>query len=176
VLAAIFDPLRPPFVAVGLEVGEATLRRSALDPLRLALTALVLDREPAFGTALDALAVTATTLGAHHLALASACALDLALTAATTFHTLGAELTTATAALCLCLTVTAAALRLGLSATATLHLSLTVSAVAPVGLCCCRRGNRKGRDTGRENEVPHLESPNRFAVTTTRDTRRSTLR
>jgi hypothetical protein len=95
-------------------------------------------------------------------------------TSATAFHALGAGF--AATATALGLTATAAALRLGLSATAPLCLGLMVSAAAPIGLRGCWRGNRKGRDTGRENEVPHLESPNRFAVTTTRDTRRSTLR
>jgi hypothetical protein len=126
-------------------------------------------------------------LGAHHLALASASALDLTFaamalslgspalaTSATAFHALG--VTATAAALGLDLTSTAATLRLGLSATTTFCLGLTVSAVAPIGLRGCWRGNREGRDTGRENEVPHLESPDRFAVTTTRDTRRSTLR
>jgi hypothetical protein len=122
------------------------------------------------------LAVAAAALGAHHLALASASALHLPVTPATTLHALGAEFTAATAALDLGLTAATAALRLGLSAATAFGLGLTVSAAVPVGLRGCRRSNRKGRDTGRENEVPHLESPNRFAVTTTRNTRRSTLR
>jgi hypothetical protein len=178
VLAAVLDPLGRALITVGLKVGEAALRSTALAALCLALTPFVLSCETALGIALNALVVAAVALGAHCLAFTSASTLDLAFTAMA-LHLSRAAFTTTSAttlhALALSLMAAAATLRLRLSATTAFRLGLTVSAAAPVGLRGCRGGNRKGRDTGRENEVPHLESPIRFAVTTTRGTRRSTF-
>jgi hypothetical protein len=132
-------------VTVGLEVGEAALAATpSVDTLRLTF---------------------ATTATLHALSL----------TTATTFHLGSSAFTTATAtfdALRLLAATTASALGL-LAAAATLGflpaasaaLGLGVTAMAAalssalVGLRRDRRGNRKCRNTGRENELPHLESP-----------------
>jgi hypothetical protein len=106
------------------------------------------------------------------LTLATTAALHaLSLTAATTFH-LGRSAFTAAAATfdALRLLAATAASALGFLAAAALGflptgLSLGVTAMAAalssalVGLCRYRRGNRKCRNAGCENELPHLESP-----------------
>ena len=184
--AAVLDPLHLPLIALGPHVREATLRVAALNALRLTLVALVLSGGAALNVApLRALAIIAMTLGTHGLAFGGANALDLTLaptalspgkTALAATATLDALRLTASAALGPDLTASAATLRLDLPATGALDLSLTFSAAVPVGLGCCRRGDRKCRDTGREDEVPHLESPIRSRVTTTLGERRSTFR
>jgi hypothetical protein len=140
---------------------------------------------------LEALTIAAATFGAHGLAFVTASLLNLTLPAtalclghaaftatatATTLDALRVNLTAAAAALRLGLTTSTTALGLGFSATAALCLSLTVSAAAFVGFGGGRRGNRKSCDTRREDEVPHLESPIRFLVTTTLSRHRSTFR
>jgi hypothetical protein len=117
-------------VVSGLEVGEVAFAATApVDALCLALLAVTLD--------------------ALRLALAAAATLDpLSLAAAMTLGALRLLAAAASAVGFL-----AAALRLGVTAMAAALSS------ALVGLCRCRRGNRKCRNTGRENELPHLESP-----------------
>jgi hypothetical protein len=142
-----------PLVTVGLEVGEAALAATTpVDTLCLALLA----------AALDALRLTFTTTAALHA---------LSLTAATTFHLSSSAFTTATAtfdalrllaaatASALGLLAAAAALGFLPAASAALGLGVTAMSSALVGLCRCRRGNRKCRNAGCENELPHLESP-----------------
>jgi hypothetical protein len=136
-----------PLVTVGLEVGEAALATTPpVDTLDLALlTATV-----------DTLRLTFATTAALHA---------LSWTAATTFL-LGSSAFTAAAtfdALRLLAATTASALGFLAAASAALGLGVTAMAAALpsalVGLCRCRRGNRKCRDAGCENEVSHLESP-----------------
>jgi len=129
-------------LVTGLEVGEAALATTAPgDTLCLALLAATI----------DPLRLTFTTTAALHA---------LSLTAATTFHLGCSSFTTATATFDALRLLAASTSALGfLAAAAALGFLAAALSSALVGLCRYRRGNRKCRNAGCENELPHLESP-----------------